>query len=76
MLKAAGDVSTVGSYLAASCADGSVAKVSLVNVRDVVQYMPQITYMMLRAASTGESPAAADLSHSHSASASKRQRVS
>ena len=52
-----------------SVASMSVDKVSLVNVRDVVQYMPQIRYMMSRV----DGGAGGDMSHAHS---SKRQRVS
>lgn len=59
VLKAAGKVSSVSSL--------GGEKVSLVNVRDVVQYMPQIRYMMSRL------DGGAELSHAHS---SKRQRVS
>lgn len=60
MLKSAGKVSSVGNL-------GSGEKVSLVNVRDVVQFMPQIRYMVSRL------DGGAELSHAHS---SKRQRVS
>ena len=60
VLKSAGKVSSVSSL-------GGGEKVSLVNVRDVVQFMPQIRYMMSRLDGSGE------LSHAHS---SKRQRVS
>ncbi|KZS14054.1 Uncharacterized protein APZ42_020712 [Daphnia magna] len=59
VLKSAGKVSSVSSLAG--------EKISLVNVRDVVQYMPQIRYMMSRL------DGGAELSHAHS---SKRQRVS
>lgn len=59
MLKSAGKVSSVSNL--------GGEKVSLVNVRDVVQFMPQIRYMIERL------DEGAELSHAHS---SKRQRVS
>lgn len=84
VLKASGKVSSVGALVAGSGGD-QAAKVSLVNVRDVVQYMPQIRYMMSKLTTTttsGTGSAAGDpsgggggdLSHAHSSS--KRQRVS
>lgn len=57
VLKSAGKVSSVGSL--------GLEKVSLVNVRDVVQYMPQIRFIMSRL------DASAELNHP-----SKRQRIS
>ena len=64
-------VSSVAGLVAS--AGGGDVKVSLVNVRDVVQYMPQIRYMMSKLTVSG-GDATGDISHSHSSS--KRQRVS
>jgi len=58
VLSSAGKISSVNSF--------SGEKVFLVNVRDVVKFMPQIRYMMSRLD-------VSELSHAHS---SKRQRVS